>query len=360
MKAIEAFYEKYEKHISPLVFVGGFIFDNLTLQRVDFLFDNLVMIFYLIISGGSIVLLNYYHEYLPQRSFAIRIERLLPLFIQFTFGGLFSAFFIFYIRSATFSSSWPFILILLFLFIGNEFFIEHYQKITFQVSIYFLAIFSFFIFFIPVILKTMGAAIFLLSGVISLLFILLFSITLFNVVPKQYKENRTNLRNSIFSIFIIINILYFSNLIPPIPLSLKDAGVYHFIEREGNNYIVIGEKKEWYEPLLFFIPETVDLEVSLPLYVFSSVFAPTDLDTRIIHDWQYFDDNTDKWLSATKITFPIMGGRDEGYRGFSKKENLFEGKWRVDVKTERNQIIGRIRFNIKTKMSEVELKEQIL
>lgn len=141
---------------------------------------------------------------------------------------------------------------------------------------------------------------------------------------------------------------------------MKEAGVYHFIEREGSNYIAIGEKKEWYEPLLFFIPETVSLEAGSPLYVFSSVFAPTDLDTRIIHDWQHFDDNADKWLSVTKITFPIIGGRGEGYRGFSKKENLFEGNWRVDVKTERNQIIGRVRFNIKTKLSEVELKEQIL
>jgi hypothetical protein len=68
----------------------------------------------------------------------------------------------------------------------------------------------------------------------------------------------------------------------------------------------------------------------------------------------------DKWVSVTRITFPIRGGRDGGYRGFSVKENLFEGRWRVDVKTERNQIIGRMKFNIEPKTSKVELEEKVL
>lgn len=343
---IEALYERHERHLSSFALILGFIFDSLTLQRIDFLFENLVMLSYLVIAGGSIVLLNYCHEHPPQRSFFVRAEKLLPLLIQFTFGGLFSAFFIFYTRSATLSSSWPFMLILLSLLVGNEFFRAHYRKLTFQVSIYFLAVFSFFIFFIPVLLKTMGAVVFVLSGVVSLIFIYLFSLALLKFVPKQYGDSRTTLRDSVFSIFILINILYFSNLIPPIPLALKDADVYHFIERVGENYTVIREKKAWYESLLFFLPETINLAAGSPLYVFSSVFAPTDLDTSIIHDWQYFDYRVEEWVSVSKITFPIMGGRGEGYRGFSRKENLFEGKWRVDVKTERDQIIGRVRFNI--------------
>src|SRR3989344_2393887 len=357
---IEALYERYERHISSFALIAGFIFDNLTLQRIDLLFEDLVMLSYLVISGGSIALLNYYHEYPPQKNLFVRIENLLPLFIQFTFGGLFSAFFIFYYRGATFSSSWLFMLILLSLLVGNEFFRTHYRKLTFQVSIYFLAIFSFFIFFVPVLLKTMGATVFVLSGAASLVFIYFFSLTLFKVVPKRYGASKINLRNSILSIFVLINILYFLNLIPPVPLSLKDAGVYYFIERVGENYIAIGEKKEWYESLPFFIPETVNLETGSPLYVFSSVFAPTDLDTRIIHDWQYFSDQESKWISGTRITFPIIGGRDGGYRGFSKKESLFAGEWRVDVKTERNQIIGRVRFDIETLSSEIESVEKIL
>ncbi|MCF1193471.1 DUF2914 domain-containing protein, partial [Mangrovimonas sp. AS39] len=53
-----------------------------------------------------------------------------------------------------------------------------------------------------------------------------------------------------------------------------------------------------------------------------------------------------KWVSGSKISFPIKGGRNEGYRGFSKKENVFSGKWRVDIETERGQVVGRVRFDI--------------
>jgi len=359
-KKAEELYDKYERRMSSVALVTGFIFDSITLQRIDLLFENLIMLFYLILSGGSIALLNYYHEHPPQRIFFIRIEKLLPIFIQFTFGGLFSAFFIFYSHGANFSSSWPFILILLTLLIGNEFFRNFYRKLTFQISIYFLAVFSFFIFFIPVILKTMGATVFVLSGLVSLVFIGLFSLVIFKVVPKRYEGSRTHLRNAVVSIFIVINVLYFFNLIPPIPLALKDSGVYHHIERMEGVYLALKEKKDWYEFIPFFVTETVSLERGFPLYVFSSVFAPTDLDTNVIHDWQYYDERQGKWISATRISFSIIGGRDGGYRGYSRKQNVFEGKWRVDVKTQRDQIIGRVRFNIEERRSETEFEEQIL
>jgi len=357
---IEKFYEKYERHISSVALVGGFIFDSLTLRRIDMLFDNLTFIVYLVISGGGIALLNYFQEHPPKKDFSKKVEEFLPVFIQFAFGGLFSGFFIFYSRSSNLASSWPFILFLLFLLIGNEFFKGYYKRLTFQVSIYFVAIFSFSIFFVPVILKSMNAFIFILSGFFSLFIIDLFSRGLFRVVPKRYRESRITLRNSILSIYVIINILYFTNLIPPIPLSLKNVGVYYAVERVGEDYKVIGEKKTWQEKIPVISTNIVHIKEGEPLYLFSSVFAPTDLDVKVIHDWQYYDESSSRWVSTTRIAFPIIGGRGDGYRGFSKKENIFDGRWRVDVKTERDQIIGRINFTVITSFADVRLEEKVL
>lgn len=357
---IEVFYEKHERHISSFALIAGFIFDSFTLQRIDLLFENLTIISYLVISGGSIILLNYFKEDPPRRNLFVKAQNFLPLFIQFAFGGLFSGFFIFYTRSATLSSSWLFMLILLGLLVGNEFFRKYYERLTFQVSIYFVAVFSFAIFFVPVILKTMGAVIFVLSGVVSLFFIYMFSLALFQVVPKRYKSHKAELRNTIVSIFVIINILYFSNLIPPIPLALKDASIFYSVERVGENYQAVREKRSWYESLPFFFTETIYVGAGAPLYAFSSIFAPTNLNTVIVHDWQYFDEERDGWVSTTKISFPIRGGRDGGYRGFSRKENLAEGKWRVDVKTLRGQIIGRVRFNVERPTGEIVPENKVL
>jgi hypothetical protein len=356
----ELFYEKYERHLSSLALVAGFIFDNLTLQRIDLLFENVSILSYLVFSGGSIVLLNYYKEFPPLRKMTLKIQSFLPFLIQFAFGGLFSAFFIFYTRSAALSSSWPFMLVLLFLLIGNEFFKEYYQKIAFQTSIYFVAVFSFFIFFVPVILKTMGALVFVLSGIVSVFVIYLFTRLLSKVVPRSYLESKMALRNSLLSIFVVINILYFTNLIPPIPLALKSSGVYYAVERVAESYQVIGEEKAWYESLPFFSSKKISWRSGMPLYVFSSVFAPTNLNTKIIHDWQYRDQAAGKWVSTSKITFPIRGGRGGGYRGFSTKSSLFIGEWRVDVKTGRGQVIGRVRFDIEPAPSKIELIDEVL
>ena len=35
------------------------------------------------------------------------------------------------------------------------------------------------------------------------------------------------------SVVLIVNILYFANLIPPVPLALKDAGIYHQVNHNS-------------------------------------------------------------------------------------------------------------------------------
>src|SRR5690606_15540004 len=139
----EAFYEKHERRISSFALVFGFIFDSLTLQRIDLLYENLVILSYIFLAGGGIMLINSFEEHPPENVVLSKIRNYLPLAIQFSFGGLFSAFFIFYSRSAAFSSSWPFLLVLVFLLVGNEFFKKYYQQLVFHTSIYFVAVFSF-------------------------------------------------------------------------------------------------------------------------------------------------------------------------------------------------------------------------
>ena len=76
------------------------------------------------------------------------------------------------------------------------------------------------------------------------------------------------------------------------------------------------------------------------------MFAPTKLSATIVHNWQWFDESKSRWVSLSDIAFPISGGRDEGYRGYSTKNVVPEGHWRVDVQTENGRVIGRIKFNV--------------
>ena len=342
---LKELFDKYESHLSSFMLIAGFIFDYLTLNRVDFIWDNILIVLHLLIIGSSIMIINLYEEGRLKNGLFQKIHAFAPLIMQFSFGGLFSAFVVFYSKSASFVSSGAFVVILIGLLVGNEFFKKRYQRLVFQLALYFVSIFSFSIYFFPVLIGRMGTLIFLGSGAISLLTMSVFVLMLSRLSPIRYMGDRNVLIMTISGLYVLINFLYFTNIIPPIPLSLKSGDVYHFVQKDNRgDYIALGEADSRWNKILR--QKVVRLTTTEPVYVFGSVFAPTRLNTKIIHDWQYLDVKTGNWVSASRISFEIFGGRDNGYRGYSKKENIFPGKWRVDIETERGQVIGRVRFNI--------------
>jgi len=337
---ITNFWEKYERRISTGAFVSGFILDSLTLTRIDLLYDNVVLLFYIIVAATGIVFWNATFRAMAE-SLVGRVRPVVPIIIQFAFGGLFSGFTIFYTRSATLSESWPFLIVLALLLFGNELLRTRYARFVFQISILFFTLFSYFIFSLPVLFHRIGVEMFLLAGAVSLFAIW----AVVKIIPEETKAGKRTLAVSVLGIFLVINGFYFTNIIPPIPLSLKDAGVYHSVQKINGEYVLEGEKRVWYESL----PGTREVYhrvLGQPVYFYSAVFSPTDLDTTIFHSWQYFDEASGKWIESDKISFAITGGRDGGYRGYSMKTNISTGTWRVDVVNKRGQIIGRRAFDV--------------
>lgn len=340
---IQKHYDTYERHISAVAVISGFTIDNLTLTRIDLTLDNVILLSYLAVALAGITLTNLYVSGKLRAPFFEKICWLFPISLQFSFGGVFSGFFVFYSRSASLAASWPFLLFLLLLLVGNEFFREQYKRLTFQLSIFYVALLSYLIFFIPIVVKGMGALVFLFSGLVSLIVITLVVQGLESVLPGRIRQSRRGLAWSIAGIFIAMNVLYFTNILPPIPLSLKDAQVAHAVERRGSEYVIVREEARWYD--VFDPRDEIHVGANDPVSFFSSVFAPTDIDTDITHVWQY--KRGDEWVTATRITFPIVGGRDGGYRGWSTKRNIFPGTWRVAVQNDRGQQLGRVTFEVK-------------
>ena len=71
------------------------------------------------------------------------------------------------------------------------------------------------------------------------------------------------------------------------------------------------------------------------------------------------DEVQGKWITDRTIELPVIGGRDSGFRTFSKRSNLELGRWRVNVETESGQTIGRIRFNLVPPSSDANLQTTI-
>ncbi len=343
---VESLIHKYERYVAPFTFIGGFLIDTILLRRIDLWFDHLILLGYLLIAGFSIVALNAYEAGRIRFRHFESIAPLLPVIMQFVFGGLFSFFLIFYTKSGTVSASWLFLLVLITIFLGNERFRKRYERLVFQLSIYFIVLFSYSIFAVPLIIRKMGAGIFVISGAVSLVLIGAFIFALSLLLSKQVRESFCALLISIGGIFLVFNILYFTNIIPPIPLAIKEIGVYHSVRRfSSDTYEVRYEKALWFMPFET-TSHTYHWKKGEAVYVYSAVFAPAKLNIPILHRWARFDEKQQKWIELESIKFSIYGGRDGGYRGYSYKTVVEPGKWRVDVITERGQVLGRQSFSI--------------
>lgn len=337
--------QENDRYISPATLVFGFIFDILTLKRADLWLDNLILLSYLALAGIAMVLINLE---VSDRVKNIQIRKLillLPIVLQFAFGGLFSGFVVLYSRSASLVASWPFILILAFLLVGNEFFRDRYHRLVFQLSIYFIACLSYLTFAIPILLDKIGPEIFLLSTFMALIIISLMILLFKKITPEIFKINKKNIIRLILSILAIFNFLYFADIIPPIPLALKEIIVAHNIELSANSYYVSYEPAKWYH---FFRTDnpTYHQVAGETIYVFSLIYAPTNLKTTIVHEWSKYDQANGRWIVMSKLPFSISGGREQGFRGYSYKTNVSEGKWRVSTKTSNGQTLGQTKFEI--------------
>ena len=345
-RSIEEAAQWYMRYISPLSLIAGFLADYyILLRRVDLWQSNLLLFSYIVISGLCIGLFALIETGRLRHPWILKFTPFLPVIAQFAFGGLFNGFLALYSKSAAFAASWIFVALLAVLLLANERFVRFYMRFTSQIAIYFTALFSFLIFFLPVIFKKIGPLMFLASGIVSLVLVFLFLYVLSKVVPEVVAQSRTQIARTIAIIFIGFNVLYFTGAIPPLPLALREAGVYHGASRVGDSYRLLAEPTPWYASYLRY--NTVFHRApGESVYVFTAVFAPSGLTTTIFHEWQHYEASLGEWQTQETIPFFIVGGRDGGYRGYSIKSGVTAGSWRVNVVTEFGQMIGRVSFTV--------------
>jgi len=354
-----SFYTKYGKYSAILFFFGGFSWDSLTLTRIDRLSDNIILLLYLLFLVFFIILVHLLDQKKVKNRFLKTYQDWYPLAIQFLLGGLFSSYVVFYFKSASLSKTLIFVGILAVLLVANEFLESRLKNIYLQFALFFLAGFSFFNFFVPILFKTMSTITFIFSGILSLLFVFGTSYLLFKKFKSIGKQKLFRIFGMVIAIYLMINLLYAYNSIPPIPLSLKMGAIYHSVRHQNDQYELRFEKPEWYQfwkssdnPFHYSEGDTVNC--------FVSIFAPTLLKKKIYHIWQWYNPETESWLVTDKLDYEITGGRDGGYRGYTYKRNVSPGEWQVNVVTEEELIIGRISFEIKNAPEKVENFKTIL
>jgi hypothetical protein len=349
-RLIKHIYLKHRRHFLTVAFICGFIIDNFTLTRVDQLLDNVILLTYVTLAMGSLLLLYAATAGKFPEKMNTALKQYSPLLTQYAFGGLFSGMLIFYGRSGSWMVSWPFLLVILAVIFGNETIRDRVQRLIFNIAMLFVGLFAYVVLIVPVVLGKMGALVFVGSGVLALLIMLIFIRIVWMVIPRFIELNQRSLFFVIGIIFAGFNFLYFANIIPPIPLSLKDVGVFHSVIRNpsDNSYELTYEKGQWWQ----FYKKSDDTfhpeknGYTDDIFCFAKVFAPTSIKTDIYHRWEFFNEETNQWQEHFRMAYAISGGADEGYRGYTSVSSYRDGKWRCTVETGRGQVLGREEFTI--------------
>ncbi|WP_138430006.1 DUF2914 domain-containing protein [Fodinibius saliphilus] len=340
------FIRRHKKYAPVVFFIGGFIWDSLTLGRIDGWYSNTILTTYLVCLTACLYIFNLADDNHWQDTFIEPYQEYSPLAIQFFLGGLSSAYVIFFFQSVSFSKAMVFFLILVALLLSNELLKHRISNKYLQFGAYFFVNFTFFTFFTPVLFGVMNTFLFIVSGFISLISTLFLIIYIYRISPSTREEvSRWKVTLLIFCIYGTINGCYYFNLIPPVPLSLQNGMVAYKVEKENNTFLVSYEQTAFYD-----IFETYDRTFNYTsgdsVFVFTSIFAPTNLKKTVQHEWRFYDPKSKQWQTTDNIRYNLIGGRKAGFRGHTYKSNIWPGRWRVNVTTEGGMVLGRIDFRI--------------
>lgn len=355
-KRVHRFVERFERFIMPGALLVGVTFDFVTFRALRIESAIALLLVHLIVALALIVFMPLSDEYLLDRKArALAYVRMVaPFVLQISLGALLGASFIFYWFSGALSVSWPLLIIVAVLMVSNETFRNAFQDLRVQWSVYTFALISMGMLILPFWTGRLGWEMYALANVLALTTVAVVLVILYRFVGRVRQHIASTIMG-ILLVAVVMGALYVSNVIPPIPLSVREASVYHQVYRDRGNYVVLSERTTLARNLLPV--QRVHVATGERLYVFSAIFAPTDLRTRIVHEWQSYDEREHAWVTQSRSSFTVTGGRQNGYRGYSYSDRATLGRWRVNIQTEQGSTLGRLHFRVLSAESDTEFIE---
>ena len=360
--------QKTEKFFPAFAFLGGFSWDSMTIGSKVYGSDLVILFLYYLLALVSIYFIatrisvesknmdsgeniygedsdveihqNFFSKIKNREWSSSWIERLTCV-VQFCFGNLYSALVICYFKSSGSIASFAIVLILAALLVGNEFLKEKYEN--FGICLAFLCLLGtmFFNFLIPHLVHGMGPFWFFLSTLLSAVVCYL----LWTKSSRGYSRQKRFLVAPI-AICLVLFIAYLANWIAPVPLVLKQQIVCKNFNRE--TYSCDVDKLDFWQRV-GFKGETIHKDEGDEVYFMSSVYAPAELKAPIEFRWYYKEPSTNKFKLTDKITssrMVVRGGREAGYRSYSKKKNIPPGTYKVETAYKDGAVIGAKSFKV--------------
>lgn len=331
--------DKITKYRSLVLFTMGLVFDLLTLGQIDrsfYLFQHaifLILVFLIIIKFSSDEMRSPYLK--------IKSIRLSPIdILQFFYGSLLSHYFYFYFRSSSLVT-WLFLILVTMMLLLNELAYEKKWYLSFNVFLFPFCLLAYLVYFIPILLGSIG------SGEFYLSVMLFFAIML--LMPYLFVQNKKLLKKFwISSASVLIFTVYFYQLkfIPPVPLHVTKSGIYTKVSNFED--VIITSVKE----VRSFQKVSIAYLSGEKIYYAAKIFSPSNFKDKLFLEWSIKDKN--QWNILDKIIFEVKGKSDGDYRGIAWKENWGIGQYKVTLVTEDGRILDEINVEVADEKSRID------
>jgi len=345
---LKLYYERNEPKIAILFFIGGFVFDMIMVDRVDSWFTIGQQIAYIALvmtimtrmllegagpshdSAGMSAVRRWYYRYRTAIA-------------NFFLGTLLNLYTIFFFKSSSLLVSFAFLFVLAFLLLVNEFNRFKWLGLSFKFALLSLCILSFSASVVPIFAGSIGLGVFLLSMLVGCLPLIFVGWRIRKRAPDLFPQARRQILVPFGAVLLVFLASYLFKVIPPVPLSIPFIGVYHSVERTEEAYRLSHERplwRFWHNGDQEFLARPGD-----KIYVFFRIFSPTRFSDQVLMRW-YWKDGARGWTLQDSIPIKIVGGREQGFRGYGFKSNYQAGAWKVQIETTDAREIGRVYFDL--------------
>jgi hypothetical protein len=348
LNRLKLYYEKNERKVAVWAFVGGFLFDIVTLDRIDSWFTIGQQVVYILVIGIALMQM-FFEEGRPERDTTGMgtVKRAYYEYrnaiVHFVLGSLLSLYTLFFFKSSSLFVSFGFMAILVTLLIVNE--SERFKKLglSFKFALISICVLSFSASVVPVFIGSIGMLVFLASMLIGCIPVAVINRRINIHAPDRARQARRQILVPFGAVLALFLTLYLFRLIPPVPLSIQYIGVYHGVERQGDTFVLSHERpfwRFWDNGDQQFLAQPGD-----KVHVFFRIFSPARFADQVLMRW-YWRDGGGKWRLQDSIPINIVGGRAQGFRGYGMKSNYQPGAWKLQVETTDEREIGRVYFDL--------------
>jgi hypothetical protein len=342
IERLRLYYSRNEGRVAAAFFAAGFMFDIVTTGRIDSWLTIAQQAAYLAIITGILL-----HMFLEPDAAAPAGSALKKWYydyrnalVHFLMGALLSLYAIFYFKSSSLLVSFGFLGFLVALLLANELKRIQALGLPFKFALLSLAFLSFAAYLVPIAVGSIGLGVFLASLVVGSLPL---ALAVWRVPRDKFPQARRQILVPLGCVVIGFLLFYYFRLIPPVPLSIPFIGVYHQVERSGDSYRLSHERpawRFWHHGDQYFVAQPGDR-----VYVFFRVFSPARFADQVQMRW-HWKDPARGWVAHDTIPIRIVGGREQGFRGYGFKSNYQPGEWKVHVETTDGREIGRVYFDL--------------